>query len=145
MTSGEKRDTRTGLYYFDRWGHLELLYRDAESSAMYPTPLIARPRPPVVPSTLSSDLADEGVFVVADVTRSLLAWPKHRRPRELRVFEVLPKVGSHIANDPRQGYANADSARALLGTVPVEADGSAHFRAPTRRPLYFQVVDEQVC
>jgi hypothetical protein len=143
MSSGEKRDTRTGLYYFDRWGHLELLYRDAESSAMYPTPLIARPRPPVVPSTLSSNLGDEGVFVVADVTRSLLPWPKHRRPRELRVFEVLPKVGSHIANDPRLGYANAESARALLGTVPIEADGSAHFRAPARRPLYFQVVDEQ--
>ena len=29
----------------------------------------------------------------------------------------------------------------LLGTVPVEADGSAYFRAPARKPLYFQAVD----
>ena len=29
----------------------------------------------------------------------------------------------------------------LLGTVPVEADGSAYFRAPSRVPLYFQAVD----
>ena len=30
----------------------------------------------------------------------------------------------------------------LLGTVPVEADGSAYFRAPARRPLYFQAIDD---
>ena len=29
----------------------------------------------------------------------------------------------------------------LLGTVPVEADGSAYFRVPARKPLYFQAVD----
>jgi hypothetical protein len=29
----------------------------------------------------------------------------------------------------------------LLGTVPLEADGSAYFRAPARKPLYFQAVD----
>jgi hypothetical protein len=29
----------------------------------------------------------------------------------------------------------------LLGTVPVEADGSAYFRAPAGKPLYFQAVD----
>ena len=30
----------------------------------------------------------------------------------------------------------------LLGTVPVEEDGSAYFRAPARKPLYFQAVDQ---
>ena len=30
----------------------------------------------------------------------------------------------------------------LLGTVPVEADGSAYFRAPARKPLYFQAIDQ---
>jgi hypothetical protein len=29
----------------------------------------------------------------------------------------------------------------LLGTVPVEKDGSAYFRAPANKPLYFQAVD----
>jgi hypothetical protein len=31
----------------------------------------------------------------------------------------------------------------LLGTVPVEADGSARFRVPARKPLYFQAVDAE--
>ncbi|MFA5193696.1 MAG: hypothetical protein WC740_23550, partial [Verrucomicrobiia bacterium] len=48
MSSGEKKDTRTGLYYFDRFGNLELLYRDAGISSMYPIPLAPRARPPVV-------------------------------------------------------------------------------------------------
>jgi len=142
MSSGEKRDTHTGLYYFDRWGNLELLYRDDDASSMYPVPLVARQRPPVIPSTVNAQLGDEGEFIVSDVRRSLFAWPSDRRVRELRVFQVLPKTESHIANDPRIGYANAESARMLLGTVPVEPDGSAYFRAPARKPLYFQAVDD---
>jgi len=34
-------------------------------------------------------------------------------------------------------------AKRILGTVPVEADGSAYFRAPANKPLYFQAVDGQ--
>jgi hypothetical protein len=141
MSSGEQRDTHTGLYYFDRWGNLELLYRDDDASSMYPVPLVARPKPPVIPGATDVRLGDEGEFVVGDVRQSLLPWPSDRRVRELRVFQVLPKTESHIANDPRIGYANAESARLLLGTVPVEPDGSAYFRAPARKPLYFQAVD----
>jgi hypothetical protein len=46
-----------------------------------------------------------------------------------------------VVNQPRIGYANAENARMLLGTVPVAADGSAHFRVPARKPLYLQAVD----
>ena len=43
-----------------------------------------------------------------------------------------PRGQTHVANQPRIGYANAESARMLLGTVAVEEDGSAYFRAPVR-------------
>ena len=59
------------------------------------------------------------------------------------MFQVLPKTETHVANQPRIGYANAESARMLLGTVPVAPDGSAHFRVPARKPLYLQAVDSQ--
>ena len=39
MSSDEKKDTRTGLYCFDRFGNLELLHRNAVISSMYPIPL----------------------------------------------------------------------------------------------------------
>jgi mono/diheme cytochrome c family protein len=108
---------------------------------MYPVPLVPRPAPPVIPTTLEPSLGDEGEFVLTDVRRSHFPLPESRPIHELRVFQVLPKTGTHVANQPRIGYANAESTRMLLGTVPVEDDGSAYFRAPARKPLYFQAVD----
>jgi len=136
-----EQDTETGLYWFDRFGNMELLYRRQGLSCMYPVPLAVRRTPPVVPGTLDPGLAGEGEFFLADVGQSLKPLPQSRAIRELRVFQVLPKTTTHVANKPRIGYANAESARMLLGTVPVEADGSAYFRAPARKPLYFQAVD----
>lgn len=140
MSSGEKKDTRTGLYYFDRFGNMELLYRAPEISSMYPLPLKARSRPPVIPAVVEPG-AGEGELMVSDVRRSFFPLPEGRAIRELRVFQLLPKGGSHIANEPRIGHANAENARMLLGTVPVEADGSAYFRVPAGKPIYFQAVD----
>lgn len=137
-----KADTKTGLYYLDRFGNMELLYREEGISSMYPIPLEAREKPPVVPSTLDEQLADEGEFMLTDVRLSHFPMPEDRRVVALRVFQVLPKSRTHVANEPRIGHANAESARMLLGMVPVEADGSAYFRAPARKPLYFQAVDE---
>ena len=143
MSSGEGKDTRTGLYYFDRSGNLELLYRDPAISSMYPIPLTPRLRPPVIAPAVAPQLGDEGEFLLADVRQSLFPLPPDRPIRELRVFQVLPKTGSHTANDPRLGHANAESARLLLGSVPVESDGSAYFRVPAGKPVYFQAVDQQ--
>jgi hypothetical protein len=134
-------DSKTGLYYLDRFGNLELLYRDPQISAMYPIPLRPRPTPPVVADARDTAADGEGEFVLNDVHWSLLPLPADRPIRQLRVYQVLPKETTHIANRPRIGYANAESARMLLGTVPVEEDGSAYFRAPAHKPLYFQAVD----
>jgi len=142
MGSGVKEDTRTGLYYFDRFGNLELLCKDDDISCMYPIPLTARAKPGIIPSTLDATLQDEGEFVLADVRKSHFPLPAERQIRRLRIFQVLPKTDNHIANQPRIGHANAENARMMLGTVPVQADGSAYFRAPARKPLYFQAVDE---
>jgi len=141
MSSGNRRRDSTGLYYFDRFGNLELLYREAGVACMYPIPLAARPRPPEIGGELDPALGDEGRFILTDVTKSLFPLPANRRLTQLRIFEILPKTGTHIANRPRIGHANAESARTLLGTVPLEPDGSAYFRAPARKPLYFQAVD----
>jgi len=135
------KDTETGIYYFDRFGNLELLYREKGISSIYPIPLSPRPKPAVIPPVQNPDLGDEGEFILADVNRSMFAMPTDRSLRELRIYQVLPKTHNHIANQPRIGHANAESARMLLGSVPVEKDGSAYFRAPAWKPIYFQAVD----
>jgi hypothetical protein len=139
MGSGGQRDT-TGIYYYDRFGNLELLYRDEAMPCTYPIPLTPRSAAPVVASTRAAALGDEGELVLTDVSRSHFPLPEGRPIRSLRIFQVLPKT-TPVANEPRLGYANAEGARMLLGSVPVEADGSAYFRVPARKPLYFQAVD----
>jgi len=136
-----KDENPTGIYYFDRFGNMELLCREEGIACMYPIPLAPRPVPPVVPGSLDPGLGDQGEFVLADVQRSLAPLPEGRAIRELRIFQVFPKTTTHVANRPRIGYANAESARMLLGTVPVESDGSAYFRVPAGKPVYFQAVD----
>lgn len=146
MGPGVKEDTKTGLYLMDRFGNLELLYRREGVSCMYPIPLTSRPAPPVFPamaSATSATLKGDGKaeLFVSDVRQSHWPLPEDRPVRALRIFQVLPKTDNHIVNQPRIGYANAESARLLLGTVPVEKDGSAYFRVPARKPVYFQAVD----
>ena len=131
----------TGIYYFDRFGNLELLYRDSDIACMYPVPLTPRPVPPVLPSSRDRALGEEGELILSDVYRSLMPLPEGRKVTGLRIFQVLPKTGSHVSNDPQIGYARSENARMLLGTVPVEADGSARFLVPACRPLYLQAID----
>ncbi len=139
--TGQRQETETGLYYFDRFGNLELLYRRPGISAVYPIPLTPRATPPLASGAVQPELGLEGEFLLSDVHHSLLPMPADRRVDHLRVFQLLPKSRTDNANDPRIGHPAESNARMLLGTVPVEADGSAYFRAPARKPLYFQAVD----
>ena len=55
---------------------------------------------------------------------------------------MLPK-STPPPNQPRIGVADQTNARAVLGTVPVEADGSAYFEAPAGKAIYFQALDQR--
>ncbi len=136
-----------GLYLVDRFGNKELLYRDLNISSVWPTPLRPRIRPPRVPRVAESAKPGddmEGSFYIRNVYRAyppLPTGPENRVAR-LRILQVLPKTTPN-ANSPRVGQANASPGKQVLGTVPVEADGSAYFRAPANLPLQFQVLDSR--
>ena len=140
--TGEYRDTETGIYYFDCFGNLELLYRREGISAVYPISLAPRSTPPAAVRPATVEWPRDGEFLVSDVRKSLLPMPSDRRITQLRIFQLLPKSRTDNASDPRIGHPDQANARMLLGTVPVEEDGSAYFRAPASKPLYFQAVDE---
>jgi hypothetical protein len=70
------------------------------------------------------------------------AWPPDTRITALRIIQVLPKTTAPL-DQPRIGVATETNARAVLGTVPVEADGSAYFEAPVGKLIYFQALDDR--
>jgi len=84
-------------------------------------------------------LAPVGVLNVYD---GLFPWPEGTRIAALRIIQVLPK-STPSADGPRIGYGGQKNARAVLGTVPVEPDGSAFFELPVGRPVFFQALDER--
>jgi len=129
-----------GLYLADAFGNVELLYRDLNISSQWPIPLRSRPKPPVIAPTVADSLDNDGIFYMQNVYASNYALPEGSVKR-LRIVQVLPKT-TWNANDPTVGLANASPGKQVLGTVPVEADGSAYFRAPAHIPLCFQPIDD---
>jgi Hydrazine synthase alpha subunit middle domain/WD40-like Beta Propeller Repeat len=127
-----------GIYLLDAAGNRELLYRDPDIGSTNPCPLVARKRPPVLPSSV--DESHSGEVVLADVHRGLGDVPRGHI-KWLRIIQIFPK-STPIANTPLIGLAREENGRAVLGTVPVEPDGSARFIIPAQTPLLFQALDE---
>jgi hypothetical protein len=46
-------------------------------------------------------------------------------------------------NTPNLGVSKEDPGKFVLGTVPVEKDGSAYFRVPSGLPVFFQALNEK--
>jgi hypothetical protein len=131
----------TGLYLLDVFGDLNLIYRDPEISSECPLPVCPRPMPPIHSDTVAWDGPQEGCFLLQDVYVGLAGVPRGAI-KHLRLVAVPPKVQPQM-NSPSLGVSAEDPGKFVLGTVPVEKDGSAAFRAPSGIPIFFQALDEQ--
>lgn len=128
-----------GVYLYDAFGNLELLYRDPAISSQYPLPMMARERPPAIPCMVDWSGPQVGQFLVQDVYRGMEEVPRGSVKR-LRIVAMPPKVQPNM-NTPVLGVSAEDPGKFVLGTVPVEADGSAFFRVPSGVPVFFQALD----
>jgi hypothetical protein len=146
--SSEKRGNY-GIYLVDSFGNRELIYRDPEIGCLDPIPFRARPRPPSIPVQTQQMKADRtpgldpstGTISVMNVYEGEFPIPEGVKIKELRIVNVFPK-STHEIDNPRIGHADQSIARGVLGTVPVEEDGSAFFECPTGAGIYFQLLDE---
>ncbi|MBQ9455028.1 MAG: PD40 domain-containing protein, partial [Thermoguttaceae bacterium] len=136
------RDEALGIYVYDRFGNRELLYRDPEIGSDSAQPLAARQTPPVIPSFLPENAPKEGRFFVTDIYQGLGPDVKRGSIKALRIVQIFPKT-TIKGNDPAIGLAGEENGRAILGTVPVESDGSVNFVAPACKPLLFQALNEK--
>ncbi len=152
-----------GIYLVDVFGNRELLYRDPDIASGSPIPLRPRPMPPVMPELArrgpETDPANrppvaegpppaEGTVSVVNVYESLKPWPEGTRIEALRVVQVFPMTVPSGGPPHETGIRIAGAGdsvvpvRHVLGTVPVEADGSAHFTVPVHRSIFFQAIDQ---
>ena len=135
-----------GIYLFDVFGNLELLHRDPAISSQNPIPVRPRSRPSPLPSIgkakqEKSASCDEGRMLVLNV-REGLDGAAADAVRRLRIVGVPAKTHPTM-NFPPLGITRDDPGKFVLGTVPIEADGSAFFRVPAGVPVFLQALDSE--
>lgn len=143
-------DQKYGIYLVDSFGNRIFLYRDSAISCLDPIPLRPRKGPPIIPSLTRQTLADlngepapaYGTVAVMNTYLSDMNWPENTKIKQLRIINIFGKSNAN-QDEPPIGLAAQSLARGVIGTVPVEEDGSAHFRVPAGMSFYMQALDEE--
>jgi hypothetical protein len=138
-----------GIYLVDCFGNKILLYKDKDFACLDPIPFRKRKKPHSIPVQTTQAKIDKtgedtgnGNVIVMNVYDSKLPFPENTEIVALRIVQVFPKT-TRIADDPYIGIGAQSLARGVIGTVPVEKDGSANFTVPTGVPVYFQALDKE--
>ena len=131
-----------GVYVFDaKAGTMELLHRDLAISTTCPIPIAPRKRQPIFPENIDRNGPQQGTFLISDIYRGLKT-VKRGDIKAVRIIAVPPKCQPTM-NSPSIGHTREDPGKCILGAVPVEADGSAYFRAPSGVIVFFQALDSR--
>jgi len=147
-TTGGDNAAGFAVYLIDVHGNKELIHRDLVYSCSFPIPLKKRPRPPLLPDATDGNQKFATCYV-PDVYRGIKEVPrgsiKHLRIAQRVGWLLDDRIGAmrYIpgnAWERKFGFWAWAPAR-VIGTVPVESDGSAHFKVPVDTAVYFQALD----
>jgi len=107
-----------------------------------PRPLRARKREPVIPSRVKPE-QDSGYLILADVRHGRnMGGVNQGEIKKLLVLETLPKPINHSGTMEPISLDGTFTLPRILGTVPVEEDGSAYMELPALRSFFFVALDE---
>jgi hypothetical protein len=131
------------LLLIDAAGRTEEICRTTERDMMAhePRPLRSRPREPVIASRVSP-ASPTGRLILADVMHGRrMEGVKAGEIKKLLVLETLPKPVNFSGTMEPITLGGSFTLPRILGTVPVEPDGSAYMEVPALRPLFFVALD----
>lgn len=144
-----------GIYWMNVDGERELLVADGKTSCNHATLVAPRERPFMKASTVDYTRED-GVYYMQNVYEGRsMEGVKPGTIKKLRVVEIEFRAatvgraaggglggGAMVGTPPGVGRTAWDLKK-IWGVVDVHEDGSAFFRVPARKPLYFQALDEK--
>ena len=98
------------------------------------------PAPAAPGADASAVQAPQASLLMLDVYQGLGAVPPGT-VKFLRILEDVPRKSVHSGGVIRTAAPSIYTVKRVLGTVPVEADGSAYFVVPADRNVYFEALD----
>ena len=131
-----------GIYLVDVFDNMTLLAELPGFALMEPIPFRPTKKPPVIPDRVDVARTDATIYLTDIYAGPGLAGVPKDTVKELRVYEfhyAYPEMGGH----KNVGVEGGWDVHRILGTVPVEEDGSAAFTVPANTPLAIQPLDEE--
>ena len=136
------------ILLLDGDGHAFEIYRataDEQIAGLQchePRPLTTRYRERVIPDRIARQ-RETGRLVLADVYKGRnMEGVKRGDIKKLLVIESLPKPINFTGGMDPLTYGGSFTLERVLGTVPVEEDGSAYLELPALRAMFFVALDE---
>ncbi|MDO4586371.1 MAG: hypothetical protein Q4C95_03645 [Planctomycetia bacterium] len=151
LYSGPHNNWFFRLYFMDIYGNKELIYR-GEHNAYYAMPIVKRDYP-VKPDTVawpkigSDEKPQCGVLYSNNVFEGTPDILKEKG-KAIRVIQMDPKTYTTwhktVQHDgPAISVFQADGVKRILGTVPIEEDGSIQFEVPSGEAIFFEMLDAE--
>ncbi len=136
-------DSLWGIYLVDVFDNMTLIKEVEGSVLLEPIPIRKTVKPPVIPEKTKPAATDAVVYLqdvyhgasMKDIPRGTV--------KKLRVFAYHFGYQRLAGIDHRIGADGPWEVKRVLGTVDVEADGSALFRVPAKTPLSVQPLDAE--
>lgn len=107
-----------------------------------PRPIMARPREAVIADRVNLN-SPTGYLLLSDIYEGRnMKGVNHGDIRKLLVLETLPMPVHYTGGMDPISYGGTFTLERILGTIPVEADGSAYMELPAGRSFFFVALDK---
>ena len=140
------------LYLMDVQGNRELVH-EGTHNIFHAMPVRPREKPPVIvdrvawPERKDRLKPDDGMIFSGNVYQGAPA-ELRGKAKYLRVLNIDPKTYTYwskrpaLSTGPVVSMVQSEGIKRIMGTVPIEKDGSVAFHAPPGKALHFQLLDE---
>jgi formylglycine-generating enzyme required for sulfatase activity len=131
-----------GIYLVDVFDNMTLIREEEGYALLEPVPFRKTARPPVIPERVDPARNDALAYIANVYNGPGLKGVPRGAVKSLRLYTYHFGYSKLAGINHRVGADGPWEPKQVLGTVPVEKDGSAYFRVPARTPISIQPLDE---
>jgi formylglycine-generating enzyme required for sulfatase activity len=144
LTAAKLRpDSLWGIYLVDVFDNMTLIQETEGAALLWPILLQKTATPPTIPDRVDLTSNQATVFITDLYSGPGLKSVPRGAVKNLRVIEYYFSRRGFGGLYGTLGVDGPWDVKRILGTVPVEADGSAYFSIPANTPLSIQPLDEK--